>query len=147
MRCFKQGSLLEVCQKLLERRESINHLLLTPVLPPLRSQVDQIRFDVRSIYLLKVSDAGPAQKEKVEKGLKMTDLVSTMIDRVFHEHELDMPLHDRTKCWGNVSEIQEENASAWGVAGSRNTASIPDIFGKLRCNRIREGKRSNVGMC
>src|SRR5436190_8612422 len=80
MRCFKHGSLLEVCQKLLERRESINHLLLAPVLPTIRSEVDQIRFYVRSFYLLKVSDAGPPQEEKVEEDLKMADLVSTMID-------------------------------------------------------------------
>src|SRR6266567_1074485 len=146
MRCFKSGSLLKVCQKLLERRERINHLRLAPMFPTVRSQVDQIRFDIRSIYLLKVNGVGPAQEEKVKEDLKMADLVPTMIDGVFHEHELDMPLHDRKKGRGNVREIQKENASAGGIAGSRNTADIPDVFGKLRGPRIREGKRSNVSM-
>jgi hypothetical protein len=69
-----------------------------------------------------------------------------MIDGVFHEREPDVPLHDRTKGWSNIREIQEENASARGVTGSWNGASIPNVFGKLRFNWIRERKGRNVRM-
>src|SRR2546428_9107019 len=80
MRCFKRRSLLEVFQKLLECRERINHLLLAPVFPTICSQVDQIRFYVSSIYLLKVGSAWVPRNEKVKEDLKMTDLVLAMID-------------------------------------------------------------------
>src|SRR6266567_8599453 len=81
------------------------------------------------------------RKEKFEKSLKMTNLVSAMFDGVFHERKLNMPLDDRTKYWRNIREVQEENASARGVTGSWNGTGIPKVFGKLLLNRIRARKR------
>src|SRR6266702_4299440 len=47
------------------------------------------------------------RNKKGKEDLKMTDLVSAMINGVFQEDHLNMPFHDRTKGWWNIREIQE----------------------------------------
>jgi hypothetical protein len=122
---------------LLECRDSISHHSGAPLPASFGPEREQIGFDILSAQVLKVGGIGVSRREKVKEQLQEAYLVDTMVDGVLGHHQPHIPLDKRKKRRGDLRKFQIEGAPAGRIASPRDTAHIPNIFGKLCLDRIR----------